>query len=916
MGKIISPFLFVYTAPFNRFFESPFWTNAKTLAEKSPKTCRILVPSRAYKDLAKTLLFSQEDLIVQTLDELLTEHYGPSSAFEHRLKEQVALSALDPQKPSWYSKPGVLRQLILALDALEEIGATPADIQREFRAFPPGWEPIYAKLKSPPNGLRFKAQVWREAQQEDFKALEKTLENTTIFFVGFWDLSFQQQALASAILRLAQSTSFLVDPTQNDRLFRWLITQPGDIKHIELPENNTSPKNTPVICFENGYAEDEGVCQAILAELTNGTDPKHLAVVVADKTLQIHWHKKLKTAGIPVWHRPEIPLSKSALGILLYHAASLCEWPRRTESFVSFLHLPGVRANTTWVRFLSTENPDWPSQKIQQLDTLQATWSHFANTSSNEDLQQTALWFLEGFQTQKPILETLLRFCEKAKAIRSLSELETVLKTFIAPFSVLGASESDPLWQALWDYLVASLPLTPPTQWMAWFKDRLSELGTQGPSVKEAVKVGVRICDPYEAYCLPASRYFIPHFDQSQWPRSLPNNVFLDPFYTRYPTLPSATRCDQWDTLVLDQLLSGPGICYLSLAKHRNSIQLPSLLIEKLAPSHTLSLTPSPSSSPPETTTPGLPEPKFGLTQPENQAAIADRFRDTAFSATQLEAYGTCGYQYFLKSILKIPVEEEETLGLGAAWGSFLHALFQRFFETLNAQSTPMDSLGEAQALLHLQTLARRLLPDYRLDTLAWLAKEETLFEETEDNLLLNWVRIFCENPTLKPLALEQAFTFSLNSLTLRGKIDAIVAIESDTQTFWGVLDYKTGKTLPTPSQITALESLQLPIYLAALQAQHPDRTWIGGCYLQVNRTKGTELRWQLVHPDAKQMLGIGRNRPAELKDDLKQTLGPHIASLVTQLRAGAFSATTQLKHCELCAFKRICPLHRNRRLA
>jgi ATP-dependent helicase/DNAse subunit B len=211
-------------------------------------------------------------------------------------------------------------------------------------------------------------------------------------------------------------------------------------------------------------------------------------------------------------------------------------------------------------------------------------------------------------------------------------------------------------------------------------------------------------------------------------------------------------------------------------------------------------------------------------------------------SASRLEKYATCPYQYFMHYTLNVdPVEEPEDIERidNMQRGSLIHEILQKFLVELGPDDPPRAEARER----HLQTLMRiaREEGDERVRRgvtgrpLIWRMDKKAIDED-----LIRWYdhdARYATETGMAPGAFEARFgppgygfgdedphlssddpleiAVDGRTIRLQGRIDRI-DWTPDRQRF-RVIDYKTGRVRPgRDERLKGGASLQLPIYLRA----------------------------------------------------------------------------------------------------
>ena len=236
------------------------------------------------------------------------------------------------------------------------------------------------------------------------------------------------------------------------------------------------------------------------------------------------------------------------------------------------------------------------------------------------------------------------------------------------------------------------------------------------------------------------------------------------------------------------------------------------------------------------------------------QSALKKSMEGRTFSITALELYAFCPLKYYLKRELGLEEEEEERIPFSPLErGTLIHQILFRFYSNLrkeNNHDRPWDFLPILEAV------ARREIEKQPYHGVTWeLEKEAILGRDGRKGLLQRFLEVEHEQAMengFVPACFEFAFglgermgeadsrstpvplTVEEGAVTVRmsGKIDRI---DVDKNGHAMVIDYKTGKGKNAAiREINAGKSLQLPVYLAAVQEFLEDHQPVAGTYYQV----------------------------------------------------------------------------------
>ncbi len=228
----------------------------------------------------------------------------------------------------------------------------------------------------------------------------------------------------------------------------------------------------------------------------------------------------------------------------------------------------------------------------------------------------------------------------------------------------------------------------------------------------------------------------------------------------------------------------------------------------------------------------------FSKLSPGAQTAL-EGFRNKIYSVTQLESYGTCPFQYFADKVLRLNVIEDMEEGLSPIErGGFLHTLLFEFY--ISRRERKLPSLSETneeeftQAVQELTARARKKLDEFKIPDVFWDTEQELLLGTKQRRGVL---REFMDAERGRKLDVEPSyFEVAFGSMTgsrrnsdpalsyekaiqadnvkLRGKVDRIEVGDNS----FTIVDYKSGVRVASKKDIEQGMSLQLPVYLYAVE--------------------------------------------------------------------------------------------------
>ncbi len=301
------------------------------------------------------------------------------------------------------------------------------------------------------------------------------------------------------------------------------------------------------------------------------------------------------------------------------------------------------------------------------------------------------------------------------------------------------------------------------------------------------------------------------------------------------------------------------------------------------------------------------------LSAPENLAQLAEHFNTAhEFSASQLETYAECPFQFFQERVLKLfAIETPEQAFDHLARGSVLHAALEAFHasylgKTLGeipedeAAAAMATAAGEAfdDAARRLRNLSPGLLAAERARILTTLQRHLRLTREADNSSEEAW----------RPIHLEEAFggesqlpPYALSikehdhPILLQGKIDRI----DEGAAAFRLVDYKSSKV--EAKSVSRGRVFQLALYALACEAAIiPGCTVAEAIYLGVGKDKGTTSAFRKIgkKPNWDERIAVARTA---------------VEDAVKGIRAGNFHPTREGERCRGCPDEKVCRFERVR---
>jgi ATP-dependent helicase/nuclease subunit B len=339
----------------------------------------------------------------------------------------------------------------------------------------------------------------------------------------------------------------------------------------------------------------------------------------------------------------------------------------------------------------------------------------------------------------------------------------------------------------------------------------------------------------------------------------------------------------------------------------------------------------------------GTPLPEYngvlgGQIDHESSAAL-QRLKEYTYSVTQLESYGVCPFQYYANRVLRLNVikeVEEELTPLER--GGVLHEILFEFYLSRRERKLPslqgLDDHKYAEAFRELLEIANRKLGELNIPDIFWeIEKENITGSANKKGILREFLEMERSSTlTVTPRYFEVAFGSHVGSrkqidpdlkyeqpitagdVRLRGKIDRIDVGEN----IFRIVDYKTGKNVSGRKELDLGISLQLPIYLFAVEYILAVTT-----DTHIEATAGV---YDVLRSPVQEKLGLGNNEYRDkaftMKKSSRQIVGDRmeLAEVIAQavrfvneyvdnIVAGNFPVMPKAPElsCRHCNFQTIC---------
>ena len=280
-----------------------------------------------------------------------------------------------------------------------------------------------------------------------------------------------------------------------------------------------------------------------------------------------------------------------------------------------------------------------------------------------------------------------------------------------------------------------------------------------------------------------------------------------------------------------------------------------------------------------------------------NLSTISDQFTskfssDYTWSASRLETYKACPFRFFIDAMLKLEPKETPELGLDVAQkGSIYHRILELVYRRAGEQSvSAMEILDEVAT----EVFAKAPMADEFRPSALWEVEKAELLEK----LHITLEALELERGQWKPFGFEQKFGIDSapplalevdsNIVQIRGLIDRL---DISPYGQLRVIDYKSGSSHFSKTDLLNGSRLQLPIYALAAQ----DALGLGdvrdGFYWSINDAKASSIK-----------LSNFKYEGIQGPDAAYQVAREHIQEILEGTRAGKFEPKAPKGSCpEYC---------------
>ena len=330
---------------------------------------------------------------------------------------------------------------------------------------------------------------------------------------------------------------------------------------------------------------------------------------------------------------------------------------------------------------------------------------------------------------------------------------------------------------------------------------------------------------------------------------------------------------------------------------------------------------------------------RIGSGDAEGTLAVLRRYRDRVYSVTQLESYGRCPFQYFAGKVLRLmPTPEVDDTVPSDERGRILHEILFEFYSSRRKKGNPPlgGCTGDeyAQAVEQLLAIARRKFDENSFQGIMWdLEKEWYLGGEGRKGIFREFLDLERSSDyATVPAFFEAGFGSHVGGkkstdqeltaeepvragdVLLRGKIDRVDIGGG----LFRIVDYKTGVETVQKEDLELGISLQLPVYLYAVErllAGMGRGVFRPAAGVQIRLRSPVEEEIVLASREFAGAAFDGKRRTSRIvpeEKDLRAVIGhaiDRVNSYVNAISAGEFPVRPQKREkvCPWCDFRKIC---------
>ena len=808
----------------------------------------------------------------------------------------------------------------------------------------------------------------------------KSIQKKGCYFIGFWQCPNYQWPLVETLLKNAEASSVLLTHVEIDTHYKGINEFKKKIESLTNSNTYTytpqlNKKEPPKwVIADNPQEECEWICQNIRKKLSEDNNLSYNDFTIICSNINSYppiFHKLLKAYHIPCHTQLSQPLYLHPLYRCL---SAFIKWIE-TPDTIHFIKL----LSTTNAQELKTKDTNIPIQPIffkmieeyyghqSSLDSLKKATELYIHknitNTNNPDLNKNdKSTNLNIAKSQLQLLEQFIEIKKEFKETNSPEKILTLIQNLLLKFKHNHDSLNTIMEES--QKVTQYFNLTSTTENNSEFYSfLLNELSKKTITISEPNKTGIHIIGKFESFCFPQKHTYIVDCTAGSWPKTSTENLFFSELELEKLGWPNKKTYKEWDELLFFSSIKQAEQITLTTPEHKSgSPTLPSPYITKIKQDNLgildnqkallntdiliaktylktigqqsflakqpISFTQIKSNNW-ENLESNLKKDinyKFNLSSHDSLTSqCLNHIKSTSFSPTRLEKYQKCPSAYYFQYILKEhPINKVEEDISQALWGQFIHTLLQKIGEQVLLER--LDFKNEFDQKKITQTslnITRELLSKQSKNNFLWEQKEKALLgTNNEKGLIHEWLKTeFNDETPLKPINFEKTVYTELNhpnlgTIQLQGTLDVI--LEDSSKGWIAILDYKTGKNIPTITEIKSLYNLQIPIYQYLLKKEFPTKTFAASFIMKLHSQHDIEKKCIVINETAKkELLTLGRLRPHKIEDNFKTKLESHLHKIFTLLQNGYFSPdnhpdleefkTKRKETCKYCTYKYTC---------
>ncbi len=198
------------------------------------------------------------------------------------------------------------------------------------------------------------------------------------------------------------------------------------------------------------------------------------------------------------------------------------------------------------------------------------------------------------------------------------------------------------------------------------------------------------------------------------------------------------------------------------------------------------------------------------------------------FTISEIEDYAKCPFLYLMKNTYNLEIEKEIEVDLDKReFGILIHNILHHFHKKfiIEDRNFYVDIKNNPTSLLkELEEISKAEFEKIQnFSPFLFLIESKIFGSAEESSLLENYLKLeeressFCYKPYIFEVMLETSIEYNNKTVKIKGKIDRIDLDKSNK--LIRIIDYKTGKNLPTKYHYENKITFQLPLYCKLIES-------------------------------------------------------------------------------------------------